>query len=220
VKQQYLGDSKDSFKWDYHDWVVSKLGYPVFNVVLMMTPDDGGNDGKSHPTLFPARDEIIGLCHDLRERRCIEEIKNIAKKTGSSYVVTLHQGDSYITNKNRREYFSGFSSEQDQIVFLDPDNGLEPETSFSEKHVRYSDITRVLDQLSNESIITVFQHFRRISFKDDFSRIRKRIESGHSTAIYWHSLMFVAISRSEKAIERTLLANQKYSESNPVEVIA
>jgi hypothetical protein len=142
MKQQYLGDSKDSFKWDYHDYLVSELNYPLFNVVLMMTPDDGGSDGKSNPTLFPARDEIIAFCHNLRERRDIEEIKKIPRKTGSCYKVALHQGGACFSNETRKEYFSGFNSEQKQIVFLDPDNGLEPENSFNKKHIRYSDVTR------------------------------------------------------------------------------
>ena len=59
MKLQYLGDSKDSFKWDYHDFLVSELEYPLLNIALMMTLDDGGNDGKTHPSLSPARDEII-----------------------------------------------------------------------------------------------------------------------------------------------------------------
>ena len=50
MKLQYLGDSKDSFKWDYHDFLVAELGYPLLNIALMMTPDDAGNDGQSHPS--------------------------------------------------------------------------------------------------------------------------------------------------------------------------
>ncbi len=90
MKLQYLGDSKDSFKWDYHDFLASELNYPVFNVVLMMTPDDGGNDGKSNPSLFPARAEIIEFCQDLRENRSIETIMSLPAKSGASYGVRLH----------------------------------------------------------------------------------------------------------------------------------
>jgi hypothetical protein len=27
MKLQYLGDSKDSFKWDYHDWLASEMKF-------------------------------------------------------------------------------------------------------------------------------------------------------------------------------------------------
>jgi len=219
MKRQYLGDSKDSFKWDYHDYMVSELGYPVFNIALMMTPDDESNDGNQNPSLFPARKEIIEFCHNLRETRTIETIKTLPLQTNSSYKVLFHKGDNYIDQRNRNEYFSNIENNEDQLFFIDPDNGFEPERSFNEKHVKYMDVSTVLEQLSNESVISIFQHFRRISFPDDFSRIRERIEHGYSTAIYWHSLMFVAISKSEKAIHRIISANKKYIKSNPVKII-
>ena len=103
-----------------------------------------------------------------------------------------------------------------ELVFLDPDNGFEPEKSCSEKHVAYRDISQLLDQMSFDSVISVFQHFRRKSFPKDYARIRERIQSGHSTAIYWHSLMFVVASKSEKVIQRVASANENYAKTNPV----
>ena len=219
MKLQYLGDAKDSFKWDYHDYLVSELGYSLFNIALMMTPDDGGNDGKLHPSLFPARNEIIDFCYELRQNRSIEAIKTLPVKSGASYRICFHKSSIHLNNRNKFEYFSGFNKLDNQVVFLDPDNGFEPEKSFNEKHVRYKDITRILEQLSIESVISVFQHHRRISFPNDFARIRERIESGYSTAIYWHSLMFVAVSKSERALNRVISANEKYAKINPVKVI-
>ena len=55
MKLQFLGDAKDSFKWDYHDYLTDKLGFEVLNILLMMTPDDKTNHGKLKATLFPAR---------------------------------------------------------------------------------------------------------------------------------------------------------------------
>lgn len=220
MKLQYLGDSKDSFKWDYHDFLISELGYSSLNIVLMMTLDDGSSHGRSHPSLFPARPEIINFCHDLRQSRSIENIKTLPIKSGASYEVSLHKSGAHINNSNRNKYFSGFNDSKDQLVFVDPDIGFEPEKSCSEKHVRYIDISRIIKQVSNESVVSVFQHFRHISFPVDFSRIRKGIEPVHSTAIYWHSLMFVAVSKSEEALSRVITANEKYARVKPVEVIA
>jgi hypothetical protein len=220
MKLQYLGDSKDSFKWDYHDFLVSELGYPLLNIAPMMTPDDGGNDGKSHPALFPARNEILDFCQELRQTRSIESIKRLPTKSGASYRVCFHKGSIHINNSNRFEYFSGFNRIDNQVAFLDPDNGFEPDKSYNEKHVQYKDIARILEQLPSESIISVFQHFRRISFPNDFARIRERLESGYSTAIHWHSLMFVAVSKSVKTMNRIILLNEKYADINPVQVIA
>ncbi len=68
MKLQYLGDSKDSFKWDYHDFLVSELEYPLLNIALMMTPDNNGNDGKTKSSLFPAKEEIEEFCQYLKKR--------------------------------------------------------------------------------------------------------------------------------------------------------
>jgi len=219
MKLQYLGDSKDSFKWDYHDYLAGELELPILKIALMMTPDDQSKKGKSHPTLFPARKEIIEFCEILRRHRDIDLIRKLPEKTNSSYNINLHQGMTCIKNENRKEYFSGFSNER-QLLFLDPDNGFEPEKSFGEEHVLYSDMEHILEQLSEESLVSVFQHSRRKRFVDDFARIKERLGGVYATAIYWHSLMFVIVSNSEQVIKKVADANRKYAKNKPVKAIA
>ncbi len=221
MKLQYLGDSKDSFKWDYHDFLVSKLEYPLLNIALMMTPDDGGNDGRTNPSSFPAKGEIIEFCQSLKENQSIDLIKTLPQKTNASYKVELHKNKQYFSNDNRFEYFSKLSNTEDrQICFLDPDNGFEPEKSINEKHVSYDNISNILEQVSDNAVVSIFQHHRRIKFTKDFARIKERIDFGYVTAIYWNSLMFVAISKSEKTIMKVANANQIYQTTKPVNVIA
>lgn len=243
MKLQYLGNAKDSFKWDYHDYLVTELGYDLLNIVLMMTLDDGGNDGKLNSSQFPARREIIDFCEELKKYRQIDLIKKLPKKTKKLYRVELHKGTIYISQNNanakllfdsvdenfntpestkkfisRDEYFSGFKNDFDQLILIDPDSGFEPKT-FNKKHVRYKDISLILNQISKNSVISVFQNLRMKKFVDDYACITKRIESGYSCAIYWHSLMFVVISPSEAVIKKVTLANAKYAQSNPVKTI-
>ncbi len=108
-------------------------------------------------------------------------------------------------------------------MFLDPDNGLEPERSYSEKHVRHSEISTILDQISYNSVISVFQHFRRIKLKDDFARIKERIlaviPSAFVAGIFWHQLMFVVIGKSEKTIGNIQQINKSYADMYPVQII-
>lgn len=216
MKLQYLGDSKDSFKWDYHDYLVSELQYPLLNIALMLTPDDGGNDGKTNPSLFPARQKILDFCRTIRSRRSIESIKEMPSHTDSSYKVEFHKSARYFEDRN--EYFTGFNCGK-QILFIDPDNGFEPERTINNKHVSYQDISNVLDQLHDESVVSVFQHHRRISFPKDYARIKARLKYGYSTAIYWHSLMFVLIAKSEAVLDRVRDANEKYALTNQVDVV-
>jgi hypothetical protein len=219
VKLQYLGDSKDSFTWDYHDYLAQELCYPLLNIALMMTPDDASNDGKSHPSLFRARHEIVEFCEQLRAERSLDALRRLPETTGSRYTVKLHNESVFITNQNRSQYFLGLSTETRQLLFLDPDNGFEPEKSYSKKHVLYSDIASLLEHISDDSVISVFQHFRRKSFVKDFAIIKQRLYSGYATAIYWHSLMFVAIGKSQKVIAQVSEANKKYSRTYPVKVM-
>ncbi len=219
MKSQYLGDSRDSFKWDYHDYLTAFLEYPLLNVVLMMTPDDNTNNGTTDPQTFPASRPVIDFCLDLKNRRDIQLIRHLPSRTGSNYAVALHKEATQIMNTDRRQYFANISIESRQVLFLDPDNGFEPEKRHSDKHVLYSDIQAILQQVSEESVISVFQYFRRISFSDDFTRIKQRLISGYATAIYWHSLMFVAISKSKGTIDKVLTVNRQYSQRRPVSIL-
>jgi hypothetical protein len=223
MKLQYLGDSKDSFKWDYHDYLTIGLGYPLLNIAFMMTPDDKSNEGESRPELFSARNEILKYCHSLREIKgdwfnetipvmIQKKIRELPSVTGSKYGIVLHKPDVSFTNQNRKAYFSDFSVSKDQVVLLDPDNGFEPKKSLNRKHVSYTDIKEILHQISKNSVISVFQHFRRKQFTEDFAEIRVSLKDIYSTAIYWHSLMFVAISNSEDSIDRVIELNRNYAD--------
>jgi hypothetical protein len=219
MKRQYLGDSKDSFKWDYLDYLTTGLDYPLLNVVLMLTPDDNSKQGKTKPEHFPSRKEIIDFCRVLKKQRDFQLIKKLPKSTGSKYLVELHKEETYFTSENRQEYMTDLSSEKRQVLFLDPDNGFEPETSRNEKHVLYSDVVAIRKQMSEETVISVFQHFRYISFNKDFARIKERIPSGYTTALYWHSLMFVTISKTKEIIKKVSELNHQYSQKYPVKVL-
>ncbi len=220
MKRQYLGDSKDSFKWDYHHFLVEALGYGQLKIAWVMTPDDDGPNGKTAPELFPARQEILHFCNHLRSTRDPAQLSELPATTGAHYTVSFHNPNENLNSDNRQSYFSGMETGPDQVLFLDPDNGFEPERSFSEKHLRYSDVDKIIKTISPGSVVTVFQHHRRKKFPEDFARIRERLQSGYSTAIYWHSLMFVSISSSPETIHRVCEINHEYARHRPVKVLA
>ena len=218
MKRQYLGDSRDSFKWDYHHFLVPALGLGELQVVWMMTPDDGGGDGMTAPELFPARPEVLAFCNSLRQSRDPSALAGLPATTGESYKVRLVGSSEHFVHRDRDAYFAGIEPAPG-VIFLDPDNGLEPERSCSEKHVRYGEVDDLVRRMPADSVISVFQHFRRKPFPDDFARIRERLRSGYATAIYWHSLMFVAITKTESVRKRVLDANRAYAAGKPVEVL-
>ena len=152
MKEQYLGDSRDSFKWDYHDYLTRALGYSQLNIVLMMTEDDKTAHGNSEPTRYPAREEIWSLCYELKKNRNIQLLRSLPKKTGAAYSLKLHNCDRIFTATSRRDYFEGFGGSKDQVVFVDPDIGFEPEKSCSEAHVKFPEIKRMGITYSTRSV--------------------------------------------------------------------
>lgn len=232
MKLQYLGDAKDSFKWDYHDFLVDKLQYRILNLAFMMTPDDEGNDGNIPAHRFPARKEIIDFCNKIRKEERIQDpldnknllaelqkVKELPIYTGSEYVVDFHNGGIYFENHNRADYFSEFKSTKEQVLLIDPDNGFEPETILNNKHVAYNDVRQILEQVRDDAVISIFQHHRRVKFCDDFLRIKERLALASITAIYWHSLMFVVLSKSRDVIDEVAKINKDYADVVPVKTI-
>lgn len=220
MKRQYLGDSKDSFKWDYHDYLLQALAYDHLKIAWMMTPDDGGTHGASAPELFPARPEILRLCNRLRSTRDPALVLELPAATRAKYRISFH--DTY-ENKNdahHQSWFSGMLFGPGQVMFLDPDNGFEPERHGTDKHVRYADLDGLIKLAPSDTVFSVFQHHRRKKFPDDFARIRERLLSGYATAIYWHSLMFVNVASSRKTIRQVARINREYARHRPVKIIA
>ena len=215
MNKQYLGNSKDSFKWDYHDFLTRGLGYSTLNVVLMMTQDDESGDGKDSPEDYPARDEVVKLCRDLRKSRDPALLHCLPERTGAAYSVELHKGDCCFTTASRQEasrqeYFEGFRGDEDQVVLVDPDVGFEPQKC-TERHVRFCEIDRIVRQISNESVVSVFQAFSREDADGQYKRIRDGLNGLETTAICWSGkVMFVLLSQSKDRIRRVREINENY----------
>lgn len=219
MKRQYLGDSRDCFKWDYHHYLVCKLEYSQLQVVWMMTADDGSTHGRTLPELFPARQEIVTFCNRLRRSHDPKDLLDLPKMTSARYNVRLFGSDEDFINRQRDAYFARCDLSSG-VIFLDPDNGFEPEKRCSKKHVGYADVEALLKRIPSSGVISVFQHFRRKPFPEDFARIRDGLRSGFATAVYWHALMFVAIMPSREIYTRALQANRAYATDRPVKVLA
>ncbi len=219
MKRQYLGDAKDSFKWDYHDFLTSTLGYPRLDVVWMLTPDDGTGQGQIEPSRFPARPEVLRFCEALRRHRRLRQAGTLPAVTGAAYAIRLHGGERFFRDDGREAYFSAtIEPDTPQLILLDPDNGFEPKRR-GEKHVAYQDVRHMLQRAHPETVVSVFQHHRRRRFSEDFADIGARLQPLYTTAIHWHALMFVAVSRSRRAIEAVATANAAYARRCPVKAL-
>ncbi|MEI6150549.1 MAG: hypothetical protein WCS01_15725 [bacterium] len=220
MKLQYLGDAKDSFKWDYIDHLAKELAFPTLAIFPMLTPNDGGGHGGMPPEAFPSGKKMWEFCHELRRTGTIERLRDLPKHTEAAYAVILHKPHVYFKNQNRNVYFTGLATASRLLVFADPDNGFAPEVHVNEKHIRYDEVVNLLEKTSGDSVVTVFQHFRHKGFQVDFDQIKKRLRLDgrptaaiYATAIYWNGhLMFVTVGKSAEVIDGVATANRRYAE--------
>ena len=220
MKLQYLGDSKDCFKWDYLHALAIALNYRQLRIALMLTPDDPGTDGRTAPERYPAHPEILALCRTIRSSRNPALVADLPVAFRAPYSVVFHEPGRWFSADVRREYFAALRPAAREILFFDPDNGFEPEQDFSEKHLRYAELEQNLQAAPADFVAVVFQHHRRRKFSDDFARICKRLPpTVHATAIYWQSLMFVAVSPSADTLALVRAANGTYARNRPVVVL-
>jgi hypothetical protein len=211
LKRQYLGDARDAFKWEYQDHLTRHLGYSRLQIVPMLTEDDATNEGMTHPSRYPAADAFRVFCLKLRRSRALVDLHDLPTLMPGDYQVLLHRPDEVFSESGRAAYFSDINGASDQVVFVDPDIGFEPKGRY-EKHVAFADITAILDQVSYDSVVSVYQHQRQgESYIDTIADIRRRLPMDHCVAIYGHHVMFVAISRSRPCIETVSEANVQYA---------
>ena len=212
MKTQYLGDSRDSFKWHYHDYTMNKLKHRTLGIIPMLRPSDGTKHGNLNSKGYSASPEIQIFCGALRDNQTIEMIEQLPNFTSSNYHINIHKPYEHMTNVNRGKYFQNVNDTN--LCFVDACTGFEPKTATG-NHVKYSEISDLLDKLPKCAVISVYQHvamFQKYeNFEEHFQEIKTRMQRTHLhaqlTAIAWRNdVMFVQISKCVRSI-KTLLDN-------------
>lgn len=111
MKLQYLGDSKDSFKWDYHDFLARSLNASSLKILWQMTPDDGSNDGAIPPDRFGASPEILELCRELKRTRDPYLLKKMPQISGSEYCIKFFEKHISASAILREQFFKVIKNE-------------------------------------------------------------------------------------------------------------
>lgn len=130
MKLQYLGDSKDAFKWDYLDVLVNEIGAQFLDIIPMKTSPDDSKEGMTLPSQFPATTEVNEFCGHLQRNRSLTELTKLPHFTGRKYDIRLHKPNIEFQNNSefRSRYFSDicFKNNRNNVMFLDPDIGFQP----------------------------------------------------------------------------------------------
>jgi hypothetical protein len=208
MKLQYLGDSRDAFKWDLLHWLVSETDPPFSKLVVipMLTPDDEvPHDGKTPAKSFASRPEINNFLEALAKTpRTLERIVDLgALDSLCQFEVQVHEAYRSIgSGKQREAYWKSFRSEaqENTLVFADPDNGLEPKTKHAEKWLRYDEVRKILEDLPQTSALVVYQHRpQREKWQSALPRIKSQCAFPyHAFSVCESNLAFIVFTTGKE----------------------
>lgn len=234
MRRQYLGDEKDAFKWDYHNFLAHQTGVGVARLLFMLTRnnEDKPWEGSSDPRNFKGADErIYSLCDALKFSKTegwmfLDIIRDLPGDEGGYRVQTDRDAErDFYEDRDREKYFAKLApGDGDELVFIDPNTGFEKVGGATASHVHYGDIENVMSRLSENSLISVYQRSAYRPFGEHFRAIQENL-SLHSTALYWNGagrggLMFVVAGRSAQRIAEVAEWNREYVRAHPAVIIA
>jgi hypothetical protein len=162
MKNQYCGDINDYYKYGLLR-VLSKKSFRL-GVCWMLTPDDGRNDGSRRkylekPGRISAYDpELFDQMPRIRSVAAVEDARLISGATYWRDEVPRSTTERTAWLEKMCESFA-----KTEIVFFDPDNGLEVKskpwkTTASPKHLYWREVAKVW--AGGQSVV-IYQHFPR-----------------------------------------------------------
>ncbi|MCM2466678.1 hypothetical protein [Methanoculleus oceani] len=230
MKNQYFGDYRDLFKYDLIQQIMQQCpSLKQFSFIPMLTANDNRTDGNKRG--FDERmkgrpgsenDELVEYLQYLHkyhriapEDRDFTEIRYFFEKKGVQteiYNPPDHSLEEYFTHRKRYEYFSNVPNSllKSALVFVDPDNGLEVKKS-SHKHTLYSEVRSLLERMSDDSLLMIYQHFPRKEHNDYIDWRVQQFRNETNSDPLWISdneivFFFVVKSGGDHAKLKTLLS--------------
>lgn len=192
MKDQYVGDVNDYRKYALLRALVAG-GTTKLGVVWMLTPPDGGNDGKrssylNNPSyrtfdseLYDLLKCVAGTPHGQR-LHLIETSAIIPKAQFFNEVLTDRLAD-------RLAYFKHAADElaDADLVFFDPDNGLDVQSRgkgarHSSKYIFREEIAATYDQGIS---VLVYQHFPRMERQSFVNRLASELSDLCQDSTIW-----------------------------------
>ncbi len=219
MKLQFLGDSRDSFKWDLLHFVVTTAAPPFdeLYVVPMLTPDESTSHGGTPPERFDCRPQVLSLLRELRlEPRHLRKLERLGRLRGlPCFRVTVYRPEELMGNGSARaSHFANIPlrHRRNSVVFFDPDNGFETVTQHGRKWLRLDEVNDALSQIPGKSALVVFQ-FRPQgkSWREYLPALSERTgDKCHFGAIYEGHLAFIFLSKARDTFDRLLVCLSVY----------
>ncbi|MFH1144760.1 MAG: hypothetical protein V1774_09480 [Candidatus Eisenbacteria bacterium] len=169
MKNQYVGDINDFCKYG----LLRGLARGSFATVCwMLTPDDGGDDGRrtgylAEPAAWRWRDpQLFDLLHTLARNPSRRRVQAI-ERAGILPRARFHSAILEPAPADREVYFATLwkAARGSRLLFFDPDNGIEiPSCPYGRRgSQRYLYITELAAAYARGFSILVYQHFPRVA---------------------------------------------------------
>lgn len=223
MKLQYFGDRRDFYKYD----LLLDLGRSLrpkggITVIPMLTPDDGGPDGKLRCGVG-RRDAALYRFLESCPEPTIGSVADHFKERGLPMKVT---SEEHLLAGNRATYFAAVEDRDlvDTIVFLDPDNGLEVPSGRGTKYLRYEELRDLLLRMSDSSVIVVYQHMPREEHGAFFHKVSRRLFERSAVRqvafLDMGDLAFIVLARSPEGFREVSEALGAYARIRDVKMAA
>lgn len=183
MKDQYVGDRNDFVKYA----ILRRFEPAVSRLVVcwMLTPPDSSGQGartdwrerESFRGIDPPLSNELGALVD-RGEHSVERVKEV----GLLGEATCFYRDPFPSAADERKvYFDGLRAKlrDDDLVFFDPDNGLEPEGKSDSKHLRWEEFKNVLTVGGARRSACVYQHRRRKPWRETVKGNLAELASRH-----------------------------------------
>jgi len=209
MKNQYVGDINDYFKYSILRALAARSDRPLA-VCWMLTDDDGSGDGnlttyldrsgeyrELDPMLFDGLRAVLAS-----GRREVAAIESGRLLPCAFYFGRLLEDQANARAAYFHELWAGLPDRA--LVFFDPDNGLEVASVGKGKRGsrRYLYLDELDRAISLGHLALVYQHFPRVRrdvyVARAFERIRERIPSADSVAIYSSRVAYLLVGEREE----------------------
>lgn len=223
MKHQYFGDIIDLFKYDLLTTFYKELKLDGITFIPMLTENDGTTEGsKRNYEKAMAGTKNFELINFLKlygeiDKRNINELQIYFEAMGIQFKLFPNK---IFSHKQREDYFSEIrqSTYHNQILFFDPDNGLEVKRN-NHKHILFSDIQSCLDIIDDNSIISIIQFRHRVSWEvtleNKLNALIKHISPNNVTFIANNNIAFFILAKSKKRLEDIQACLIKYQTLYP-----
>jgi hypothetical protein len=228
MKDQYFGDRRDFFTWDFLEDILDRcVELKSFTNITMLTlPDTTGEGGLKDYACEQRREKLHKFLQScvMEGKRSISEMRRYFRDKRYEHFPYRDCVASPYAYESRDEYFNGVPTTMlhKALVFLDPDIGL---NVGSPSYMRRSGIDKYLfdtslsvlsQRVTDDSAIVVYQHLQRDRTRiwDDIEercgRFCVHVRAQGVSFLKDNDIMFMATSRDARIrlnVSNTIVAH-------------